>query len=165
MLRPPSPSGVSRHVYSNCRSPRRECRAAQRTSVSLQPIASLRGLIFDREGRVLVQNVSSFTVEIRPADLPLSRRTEVANRLSSPLDVEPFEIITAIDANPGSRFDLVRVVRDVPGPTADLISESHLDLPGVAVVVEARREYPAGPAPRSAHWLYGPDRNLTTRPS
>ncbi len=118
---------------------------AQRTSVSRRPIASFRGLIFDREGRVLVQNVASFTVGIRPADLPLSRRTEVANRLSSLLDIDPVAIITAIDASPGSRFDLVRVVRDVPRPTADLISESHLDLPGVEVVVEARREYPAGP--------------------
>jgi penicillin-binding protein 2 len=118
---------------------------AQRNSTSLQPIVSSRGLIYDREGRVLVKNVPSFTVGIRPADLPLSRRAEIANRLSSLLGVDPSAIIAVLDANTSSRFALVRVAEDVPRVTADLISESHLDLPGVEIVVEARREYPAGP--------------------
>ncbi len=34
------------------------------------PIRAPRGLVFDREGRALVVNVPSWTVKIRPADLP-----------------------------------------------------------------------------------------------
>jgi penicillin-binding protein 2 len=118
---------------------------AQRNRSALQPIVSSRGLIYDREGQILVRNVPSYAVTIRPADLPLSRRREVVNRLSSLTSVEPSTISRAIDANPGSLFDPIRVARDIPRATADLISESHLDLPGVEVVVESRREYIDGP--------------------
>ena len=51
----------------------------------------------------------------------------------------------AIDSNPGSAFDLVRVAQDVDKRTAQLISEAGFDLPGVEVAVEARRQYTDGP--------------------
>jgi cell division protein FtsI/penicillin-binding protein 2 len=121
---------------------------AQPNSSSLQRIASSRGVIYDRGGDVLVRNVPSFTVGIRPADLPLSRRTEVATRLSTLLGVDASAIISVLDASPGSRFNLVRVAQDVPRATADLISESGFDLPGVETVVES-------PRVSSFHWLVG----------
>jgi len=109
-----------------------------------QAIPSTRGLIYDREGRLLVSNVPSFAVKIRPADLPLSERDVVAGRLSGLLGIGAADIIATLDSNPGSRFDLVRIAQDVPEDTARLISESGFDLPGVEVVVETRREYPTG---------------------
>jgi len=111
----------------------------------LQAIPSSRGLIFDRAGRPLVTNVPSFAVKIRPADLPLSQRDAVLTRLGGLLHMDPSDINTEIDSNPGSRFDLVRIAQDVPEATARLIAEAHLELPGVEVVVEARREYADGP--------------------
>ena len=118
---------------------------AESNRTVLQAIPSSRGLIFDRAGRALVTNVPAFSVKIRPADLPFSRRAEVVARLAGLLGMDPSEINAAIDAKPGSRFDLVRVAHDVPRTTADLILESRLDMPGVEVVVEARREYIDGP--------------------
>jgi penicillin-binding protein 2 len=118
---------------------------AQRNRTTLQPILSARGLIYDRHGKVLVSNVPSFSVKIRPADLPLSRRAEVANRLSPLLGLEPSAILAALDGSSGSRFEPVRIADAVPRATADFITESHLDLPGVEVGVEARREYLQGP--------------------
>jgi penicillin-binding protein 2 len=117
---------------------------AHQNRTTLQPLVSSRGLIYDRAGSELVRNVSSFAVKIRPADLPLSRRPEVVARLASLIGMDPADINIAIDSNPGSRFDLVRIAQDVPRATADLIAESRLDLPGVEVVVEARREYTEG---------------------
>ena len=108
------------------------------------PVASSRGLITDRNGRVLVTNVPTFAVKVRPADLPFSQRDAVASRLSGLLGIDASEIIATIDENPGSRFDLVRIAQDVPEQTARLISEEHLELPGVEVVVEPRRHYPDG---------------------
>ena len=61
------------------------------------------------------------------------------------LKIDPAEINTAIDSNPGSAFDLVRIAEDIDEDTARLIAESSTDLPGVEVVVEARREYTDGP--------------------
>ena len=111
----------------------------------LEPIPAPRGLIYDRNGRALVANVPTFAVKIRPADLPNSRRDEVVARLAALLAVDPSEIHGAIDSNPGSAFDLVRVAQDVEQATAQLISEAGFDLPGVEVAVEARRQYTDGP--------------------
>jgi penicillin-binding protein 2 len=110
-----------------------------------QAIPSTRGLIYDRTGRALVTNVKMFAVKIRPVDLPDARRDEVVDRLAALLSLKVADINAAIDGNPGSRFDLVRIATDVPDATARLIAENGDDLPGVEVVVETRRQYPQGP--------------------
>ena len=117
--------------------------SAQNRTV-LQSIASSRGLMYDRNGRLLVTNVPTYTVKVRPSDLPNSRREEVVRRLAALTGVDSADINTAIDGNPGSSFDLVRVADDVDKATALLIAEAGADLPGVEVVVEARRHYTDG---------------------
>jgi penicillin-binding protein 2 len=117
---------------------------AERNRTVDEALPSTRGLIFDRAGRPLVTNVPSFSVKVRPVDLPLSRRAEVVERLSALLGIDGADMNTTIDSNPGSRFDLVRIAQDVPRETANLIAESGLDLPGVEVIVESRREYSQG---------------------
>ena len=104
-----------------------------------------RGLIYDRQGRLLVSNVATWAVKVKPSDLPFSRRDEVATRLGALLGMEPADIIATIDSAPGSRFDPVRIAADVPERTARLIAESTEELPGVLVTVETRRQYPDGP--------------------
>ncbi|HEU4673030.1 MAG TPA: penicillin-binding protein 2 [Candidatus Limnocylindrales bacterium] len=111
----------------------------------MQPIVAPRGLIYDRKGKLLVTNVPSFTVKLRPADLPLDQRDGVVAQLAALLSMDPADINEAIDANPGSRFDLVRIAQDVPEATARLISESGATLPGVDVSVDSRRNYLTGP--------------------
>jgi penicillin-binding protein 2 len=116
---------------------------AQRTVEVAVPAP--RGLIYDRKGRLLVSNVASWTVKIKPADLPFSRRDEVTQRLAALLGMDPSEIIETLDTARGSRFDPVRIATDVPEKTARLVSESTDALPGVQVAVETRRRYPDGP--------------------
>jgi penicillin-binding protein 2 len=109
-----------------------------------EAIPSARGLIYDRNGVELVKNVPTFAVKIRPADLPEERRDEVVARLAALLHMDAADINGAIDSNPGSRFDLVRIATDVPDATARLLSEAGDALPGVEVTIEARRQYPEG---------------------
>jgi penicillin-binding protein 2 len=111
---------------------------------ALEPIPSTRGLIYDRAGRPLVENVPTFTVRIRPADLPLSRRPAVVERLAGLLDTTPAAINTTLDSGSISRFDAIAIAREVPEATARLISEDGLTLPGVEVTVEPRRNYLSG---------------------
>jgi penicillin-binding protein 2 len=111
----------------------------------LEAIKSPRGLIYDRTGRSLVTNVATFVVKVRPADLPLAQRPVVVERLAALLRIPPADINAAIDGNPGSTFDLVRIAGDVDESTARLISEATVDLPGVQVDIEARRLYADGP--------------------
>ena len=116
---------------------------AQRTAEKAIP--ATRGLIYDRQGRLLVQNVATWAVKITPSELPFTERDGVARRLSSMLGIEATEILTTLDSAPGSRFDPVRIAQDVPEDTARLVAESSDELPGVTVAVETRREYPDGP--------------------
>jgi penicillin-binding protein 2 len=118
---------------------------AENNRTVLQAIPSSRGLIYDRADQVLVTNVPTFAVKVRPADLPEERRDEVVGRLSALIGTPIPEINAAIDGNPGSRFDPVRVAQDVPKETANIIAEAGLELPGVEIVVEARRQYTEGP--------------------
>jgi penicillin-binding protein 2 len=118
---------------------------AERNRTATEAIPSTRGVIYDRNGEPLVANVPGYTVKVRPADLPDDRRVEVVARLAALLGMPSADINVAIDSNPGSRFDLVRIASDVDPNVANFISESRLDLPGVEVMVESRREYTTGP--------------------
>jgi penicillin-binding protein 2 len=104
-------------------------------------IPSTRGVVYDRAGRQLVQNVPTWSVKIRPADLPYSQRDAIVARLAELLELTPSEINLRIESSPGSRFDLVRVKNDVPESIARIIAEERLKLPGVEVIVESRRDY------------------------
>ena len=116
-----------------------------RNRTVLEPIVAPRGVIYDRNGRPLVSNVPTFVVKLRPADLPLAERPAVVDRLAALLRMPVPDINAAIDGNPGSTFDLVRIASDVDEMTARLIAEAGYELPGVEVVIEARRQYTDGP--------------------
>ena len=80
------------------------------------------------------------------------------------LKIDPTEINTAIDSNPGSAFDLVRIAEDIDPDTARLIQESSDALPGVDVVVEARRQYTDGPLLSQIIGYTGPGLGVRSSP-
>jgi penicillin-binding protein 2 len=136
---------TARMVYLQLVSGQTYQQQATTNSTFQQEIPSTRGLIYDRNGVPLVENLPSYTVEIRPSDLPFDQRPVVVAQLASLLKMDPADINAAIDGNPGSTFDLVRIAQGVPVATANLIAEEHLDLPGVEVSVDALRYYTQGP--------------------
>jgi len=115
---------------------------ANRTVVVSQPAP--RGLIYDRKGRLLVANVASYSVKIRPSDLPFEKRETVATQLGTLLRMQPADILATLDSVTGSRFDPVQIASDVPEQTARIVSESASQLPGVQVAIETRRNYTMG---------------------
>jgi penicillin-binding protein 2 len=117
---------------------------ARENRIRLQPLRAPRGLIFDRSGRQLVNNVATFAVKARPADLPFSQRPAVIERLATLLDMSAVDITEAFDRAAANRFELANVARGVPEEVALIIREEHLELPGIEVVVEPQREYPYG---------------------
>ena len=116
---------------------------ANRTVIVSQPAP--RGLVYDRKGRLLVANVASYSVKIKPSDLPFEQRETVATQLGTILGMQPADILATLDSATGSRFEPVRVASDVPEKTAFLVSESSSQLPGVEVAIETRRLYTTGP--------------------
>ena len=113
--------------------------------LTLQSIPAVRGLIYDRAGRLLATNVASYVITVTPADLPFPDRDRVVDRLSQLLGITREQIIEALDRNAGLRFDPVTIATDVPVDLARVVTEESRDLPGVAVSIANRREYAYGP--------------------
>ncbi|MFN8519164.1 MAG: penicillin-binding protein 2 [Chloroflexota bacterium] len=103
-----------------------------------------RGLIFDRKGRQLVENVPVFVVKITPGEVPYTSRDAVAERLGELLDMKPVDIFRVLDGVTGSAFDPITLKSGVSQDVARIIAEEHLGLPGVSVDVTSRRRYPYG---------------------
>jgi len=105
------------------------------------PIPAPRGLLFDRAGRPLAVNVPSWTVSIRPADLPETERGRILGRVAALTGTSSGALGARIDGYSGSPFDLVPLVRGVSRQAALLLSEEADRLPGVVVGVDPVRQY------------------------
>jgi penicillin-binding protein 2 len=116
--------------------------AAAARTVEL-PIRAARGLIFDREGRPVAVNTPSWTLYVRPADLPSteSARSAVLARAASLSAVSLGPLRQRLAAYRGSPFDLVPIGADIGRDAALLIAEQGGQLPGISVGAEPRREY------------------------
>ena len=104
-------------------------------------IPAERGLVFDRAGRPLVVNVPTWTVAVRPADLPDIRRTAVIRRVAAVTGIPAADLQARLDAFSGSPFDLVPLADDVPREAALVLAEEAAALPGVEMQVIPRRQY------------------------
>lgn len=105
------------------------------------PIPAPRGLIFDRAGRPIAVSVPSWTVKIRPADLPAAARWRVVSRVAELTGADRATLRARLDAFRGSPFDLVPIQRGVSREAALLIGEEAGELPGVVITVEPIRQY------------------------
>src|SRR5919109_2454322 len=76
-------------------------------------VPAARGVLFDRAGRPVAENIPSWTAKIRPADLPVAERAAVISRLAPLVGVDASEIRAVVDAYRGSPYDLVPVARGV----------------------------------------------------
>src|ERR1700690_2179971 len=118
---------------------------ADSNRIVAQEIPSTRGLIYDRNGTALVSNVPTYAVQVLAANVPLDQRPAVVARLSLLLGLSTSTINQTIDRDPGARFNEVTIAGDVPEDVARIISEQHLQLPGVSVIVQSQRDYLYGP--------------------
>lgn len=115
-------------------------RAAADRTVEV-PIPAPRGLVFDRAGRPVAVNTPSWTVSVRPADLPPSERTRVLLRVARLTETPVATLRERLAAFRGSPFDLVPIVRGVAREAALILGEEAAQLPGVIVEVEPIRAY------------------------
>lgn len=125
-----------------------------------------RGLIYDRNGTILAQNVASFNVIITPAELPLDPGAvqevyrQVSNLTGVPVsqgnteedtvkafkpcdnDLGITQIVYIQDTN--APYTPVQVKCNVDQKTAMTLQEKSSELPGVGIEIVPIREYPTG---------------------
>lgn len=103
----------------------------------------VRGLIFGRDGEVLVENIPAFAITVIPADVPEGAERQLAERLSSLINVAPFEIETRILEGRLSIDPFLPVVLDgdASQELVFAIEAQGAQLPGVEIEVVAKRLY------------------------
>ncbi|MGB6837396.1 MAG: penicillin-binding protein 2 [Dehalococcoidia bacterium] len=120
---------------------------AEHNRLRLVPVMTSRGLIYDRHGELLVENVPSFAAGVVPADLPDEEFLPVLAELDRLLDIPLREVALEIAAVKESKdpFSPVIVKADLDEETAFRLREAEPGLAGVHVLVEPRRHYIEGP--------------------
>ena len=96
-----------------------------------------RGCIYDRNGKVMVQNSASYTLVLTPNDFDTSCVSLLANIAKMSRDT----IMHLYRTNKVNRFAQVKILRDVDADIRAAIEESHELLPGVDLTIETKRTY------------------------
>jgi penicillin-binding protein 2 len=101
----------------------------------------LRGVLFDRNGEVVVNNIPAYTLRITPAYYD----TKLNKILETVLNVEPGYINKILNNNKiYSKFVPIRIKRGVDFKVVSWYEENSEYLPGVDYIVEMQRGYPDG---------------------
>lgn len=110
---------------------------------SVKPIyqTAPRGVLFDRNGEVLVGNKPSFTLRITPSEY----KDSLNPYIESILGVDSGYVRRILKANEGySKFIPRRVAKDVNYKVIAWYEENSSKLPGVDYVMETQRDYTFG---------------------
>lgn len=100
-----------------------------------------RGLIYDRHGVLLANNVPSFSLYVTLEDV--KDREALIQQLSNLLGLDPALVRKKMTAK-GSKL-LPRKIKDrMTLRDAMLVESNRLDMPGVMIQVESQRNYPGG---------------------
>ena len=102
-----------------------------------------RGLIFDRDGNPLVENVPAFAISVVPADVPDGEEARVAGVLGEALGVSAFSIEAEILAGKRSidPFFPRLLEANADAELAFALSALGVGLPGVVIEASANRLY------------------------
>nr|MBO2479428.1 hypothetical protein [Bacillota bacterium] len=114
------------------------------------PITAPRGRILDANGEVLVDNQTVFTVTFQPLEGSKKASQDVeaiAQRLAAVLEMDPEEVLEAMDVGPQQRMSSYIPRRIKSGITPQMMAyleEHRSELPGVDIVPEPMRKYVYG---------------------
>ena len=116
---------------------------AESNRIRQLPVPTPRGIIYDREGRILADNVPGYAITLLPGPLDSARAT--LDRISRYVDLPASEVERVLTTM--SRFGREVVVdADAPFEVVSAIQERRAEFPGVYVEMRPRRRYVLGAA-------------------
>lgn len=110
------------------------------------PIPAARGLIYDRNGQLLVQNTARFSAAIVPGDLPNPGQAAVYRLLSEKIGVPVTEIeaMVKVGAERQGDYSPAIIKKDIDHDTALDLMELEPHAPGLRLLIEPSRHYLSG---------------------
>jgi len=130
---------------------------SEENSIRAIPHDAVRGYMFDRKGKLVVDNRPSYTVTITPAEFDPKTVDELASILH--LDRE-FILERVKKGREYNRFAPTKIKRDVDFATLSYIEENRNRFPGLDFEVESKRYYPTK---AKAPHLFGYTKEISER--
>ena len=121
---------------------------SDKNRIRLLPLKAPRGLVYDRRGKLLIDNRPSFTVSIIPAEA--ANPEAVLDNLREFLDFDKGAMMEEVRGVRSGPFKQIIVKRDVSIEDAGAIEEYSLKLPGIVITAEPCRRFPLGSAAAQA---------------
>jgi penicillin-binding protein 2 len=120
-------------------------------------VPSRRGIIRDRNGAVLAENVPTFHVRMRWSDLPQAAdaREETIAYVARTVGVTSGDILANLTATGTHQDEWIDVARDISYDRALALEVRMPELSGVALVTAAKRQYPLSKATPSLSHVLG----------
>lgn len=109
-------------------------------AAKVTPILAPRGIIFDRNGRVLLKNKPVFMLYMLPHLLPKDP-SQVFNRLGSIINLPAAAIEQRLKEKKRPMFEGVLIASDIPNSYVSRIEEDRINLPGVEAIAYPLRSY------------------------
>lgn len=141
---------VSRLAFLQIVSGERYTFLSENNRVRIKRVAGTRGMVFDRQGQLLVDSRPSFDLIFVPEDATDPRDT--LRLLADYLKRDEKELLKIFeDGKARAAFDEMVLGRDIDWSAVVAVETHQLDLPGVSLRVRPRRSYVDGPM--AAHVL------------
>ncbi len=105
------------------------------------PLTPKRGIVFDREGRRIIDSRTSYTVSVVPTEMV--KGVTLVN-LSELLELDTLQIRKRIIRNTVNYYQPAPVMRDVSFDKIAILEEQNANFPGVIYQIEQVRRYPIG---------------------
>ncbi len=121
-------------------------RLSEENRLRLKILEAPRGLILSRKGEILARNRPSYQVAILPTELKdketvFQNLMKIRDTLNEPI-FDSSQVNYMMERGRWRPFEALPILEDASIEVVSMIEEHQLDLPGVVVNVESRREYP-----------------------
>lgn len=100
-----------------------------------------RGIIYDRNGKVIVRNIGSFSVLFSPTNLAREETEEILKKLSEILNLNYHLMLAKVHSSIRQPLNSILLAENVPRPKVFCLAEEKVNLPGVNIEVQPKRHY------------------------
>ena len=114
---------------------------SENNRIRVQPLVAGRGVVYDREGRIIIDNRPSFTVSVVASEAV--RDTTIPN-LAALIGLDTSVVQKRLRKNLVNRYQPAPIMRDVPFEIVAVIEEQASRFPGVSIRMEEVRRYTPG---------------------
>lgn len=116
---------------------------AENNRIRIKPVKAERGLIYDREGRQIVENLPSFSLSIVPQNLPQNYidRLKIIDQIAQISGVPEQEIENLVKKYSAYSYESLTIKDNLDYESALKLYVQNADLPGILIEKGTRRHY------------------------